>query len=390
MRFGKQTFMKNIVGQTPRGDNFFPRDAVINKIYRRLEAGNHIYMSAPRRAGKTAIMRHMEDHPRKGFACLYISVEDVNDSEEFFQVLSEELLNSSAVSRLIKASEKAQSIFSRFAEHIKKIKVWNVELETQTKERPQYSSEFETLTRNLDTSDFRIVLLIDEFPIALERIAKDFSTKDAVEFLHINRTIRQRAKQGLQFIYTGSIGLPNIAEKLNSTATINDLNVVEVPPLTLKEAKVFTRLLMKSYNIKTNPRVVEYMLKRLHWLMPFFIQLIVQMLIDEYEMTQESISKEVVDLVIEKASNHRNNIYFESYYSRLDKSLTKEESDLAKIILSEIAIKDKVAINAFDEVETASSLLDILEFDGYINSMNKYYSFNSPILQLWWKKHVSK
>ena len=123
--------------------------------------------------------------------------------------------------------------------------------------------------------------------------------------------------------------------------------------------------------------------------MPFFIQLIVQMLIDEYEMTQEPISKEVVDLVIEKASNHRNNIYFESYYSRLDKSLSKAESDLAKIILSEIAIKDKVPIDAFDEVESASSLLDILEFDGYINSMNKNYSFNSPILQLWWKKHLS-
>ena len=58
--------MKNVVGQTPRGTDFYPRDAVINKIYRRLDAGNHIFMSAPRRAGKTAIMRFMEDNPRKG------------------------------------------------------------------------------------------------------------------------------------------------------------------------------------------------------------------------------------------------------------------------------------------------------------------------------------
>lgn len=381
--------MKNIVGQTPRGPDFFPRDAVINKMYRRLEAGNNIFMSAPRRAGKTAIMRFMEDQPRDGYAFLYISVEDVEDSEEFFQVLSEELLNSDAVSRLIKVSEKAQNIFSRFAEHIKKIKVWNLEVETQVKEQPKYSDEFEKLIRDLDTSDFKIVLLIDEFPIALERIEKMTNTEAAVEFLHINRSIRQRAKSGLQFVYTGSIGLPNIARKLNATATINDLNVIEVPPLTKAQAKAFATLLIKSYKVKTKPRVIDYMLKRLSWLMPFFIQLVVQMLIDEFETLQTPISKEQVDKVIEKASNHRNNIYFENYYSRLDKSLTKEESALAKKILSIIADNNQVPLDHFNEYEEAISILDILEFDGYINSTSDAYTFNSPILQLWWKKHAN-
>ena len=65
-------------------------------------------------------MRYMEDNPREGYAFLYISVEDIDDTEKFFEILSEELLGSTAVSRLIKASEKAQSIFSQFAEHIKK------------------------------------------------------------------------------------------------------------------------------------------------------------------------------------------------------------------------------------------------------------------------------
>ncbi len=39
--------MKNIVGQTPRGKDFYPRDQIINKIYRRLESGNNLYLSAP-------------------------------------------------------------------------------------------------------------------------------------------------------------------------------------------------------------------------------------------------------------------------------------------------------------------------------------------------------
>jgi len=381
--------MKNVVGQTPRGTDFFPRNAVINKIYRRLDAGNHIFMSAPRRAGKTAIMRYMEDNPRKGFAFIYISVEDVNDMEEYFEILSEEIVESAAVSKLVKASKTAKSIFSRFADRIKKVKVMNIEVETMAQEVALFSDEFERLMKNLDTSDFKIVLLIDEFPIALERIEKDLGVKEATEFLHVNRTIRQRAKRGIQFVYTGSIGLPNIARKLNATATINDLSVIEVPALTREQGKEFAETLLKSYKVKVKTGVIDYMLDRLKWLMPFFIQLIVQMIIDEYELEQKPVTKSLVDLVIEKASNHRNNIYFENYYSRLAKSLMKEEAALAKTILSEIAKENEIPLSRYEENEEAIALLDILEFDGYINSHDNTYTFNSPILQLWWRKHAN-
>ncbi len=381
--------MKNVVGQTPRGADFYPRDMVINKIYRRLDAGNHIFMSAPRRAGKTAIMRFMEDNPRKGYAFVYISVEDVNDMEEYFEILSEEIVESTAVSKLVKASKSAKSIFSRFADRVKKVKVMNIEVETTAREVHLFSDEFEKLMKNLDTSDFKIVMLIDEFPIALERIEKDLGVKEATEFLHVNRTIRQRAKRGIQFVYTGSIGLPNIARQLNATATINDLSVIEVPALNPAEAKEFATKLLKNYKVKIKVEVINYMLERLKWLMPFFIQLIVQMIIDEYEVDQKPVTKKLVDLVIEKASNHRNNIYFENYYSRLSKSLSKNDAELAKKILSEIAKKDLLPLSRFAEDEEALALLDILEFDGYINSHDNTYTFNSPILQLWWRKHAN-
>ena len=378
--------MKNIVGQTPRGKDFYQRNEIINKIYRRLDAGSHIFISAPRRAGKTSIMRFMEDHPRKGYAFLYLNVEDIETSEAYFEVLSEELLQSKAVGRLMKASEKAQNIFEQFAEHVKKVKVWNIELEAQAKEPPSYQEEFEKLMRNLDTSDFRIVILVDEFPIALERIILESGAKDAVEFLHANRSIRQRAKRGIQFIYTGSVGLPNITRKLKATATINDLNIVEIPPLSLEEGKEFARLLLASYKVKYEPGVIIHMLEAMHWLIPFLIQLVVEMLIDEYESKKTTIDITTVDHILKKASSQRYNIYFDNYYSRLDKSLTPDESEVAKRILWEIANKEAVPLNAFDDWKKSSRVLAILEFDGYINANNDCYRFNSPILQLWWKK----
>ena len=198
----------------------------------------------------------------------------------------------------------------------------------------------------------------------------------------------QRAKRGIQFIYTGSIGLPNITRKLNATATINDLNIIEVPPLNDREAMDFAKQLLSNYKVSFARGTIKHMLDRLSWLIPFFIQLVVQMLIDEFETNYKPITKQVVDEVLEKASNHRNNIYFENYYSRLDKSLTPDESKLAKQMLLRIAEEDVVSLAAFDGMEDASRVLEILEFDGYINSLQDAYVFNSPILQLWWKKYA--
>lgn len=379
--------MKNIVGQTPRGKDFFPRNSIVERIYRRLEGGAHLFLSAPRRSGKTSIMRFMEDNPREGFMFLYITVEDVSDSEEYFRVLSEELLKSEAIGKLARLNEKAKNRISAFIERFKKIKVFNVEIETNQPEKPKYSEEFENLLRDLDTDGAVICIMVDEFPVTLEAIAKSKGTEEAVRFLHVNRSHRQKAKPGIQFIYTGSIGLPNIARKLNATSTINDLTVVEIPPLTVQEGMDMARQIFKTYSVSVPDDTLRYMLDRIEWLMPFFIQLVVQMVIDEVEAdSKEPVQKVLIDEVLAKASNHRNNIYFENYYSRLDKTLPQDESQTAKEILAEIAVTGQAPAESFKQAN-AASVLEILEFDGYIHlDEAKIYRFNSPILRMWWEK----
>jgi len=129
------------------------------------------------------------------------------------------------------------------------------------------------------------------------------------------------------------------------------------------------------------------MLGKIEWLMPFFVQLVIQMIIDEAEaLGNQPVSAALIDEVLLKASNHRNNIYFENYYSRLDKTLPTEESRTAKEILGEIAIKGQVPATAFVQVNSPA-VLEILEFDGYIHlDEAKIYRFNSPILRMWWEK----
>lgn len=379
--------MRNIVGQTPRGQDFFKRTAIINKIYRRLEAGNHIFLSAPRRAGKTSIMRFLEDNPRQDFAFIYINTEDIDDNEDFFRLLCEELMDSEAVRKMTKLVESSKSLFATFTEKITKIKLWDLEVEINRGEPSTYRDEFHALLKKLNSKKFTIIIMLDEFPITLEKILKKHGEYEAVHFLHCNRSLRQEANQGIQFVYTGSVGLASIASKLNATAALNDLNVVEIPPLSMAEARRFTNKLLNSYGVPYEEGAIKYLLDQLQWLMPFFIQLVVQVLIDEYETRKRVINQAFIKKAIDRSSSHRNHLYFVNYYTRLEKSLPPDEAKLAKKILLEIAIKTEVPIDTFEKYPHSRRILEMLVLDGYINNNQDAYRFNSPILRDWWKRY---
>jgi hypothetical protein len=121
--------------------------------------------------------------------------------------------------------------------------------------------------------------------------------------------------------------------------------------------------------------------------MPFFIQLTIQLLIDESESNNALISKEMADKILVKAANHRNNAYFASYYGRLAKTLPPDECETAKVILAEIAEIESLSRSHIQQ-ENAQIVLETLEYDGYIHEQDGQFRFNSPILRMWWKKNA--
>ena len=334
-------------------------------------------------------MRFLEDTPIDGHAFIYANTEDIPDAEEFFKLVAEKLLNSAAIEKMTKAAEGTKSVFKQFTENVSEIKLWNIGVKLNQAEPPKYKSEFENLMQKLDTEEFKIIIMLDEFPVTIENIKNEQGEKAAISFLHANRGIRQQANKGIQFIYTGSIGLTAIAGRLNATATLNDLNVIEIPPLSTEEAIKFSKLILGEYKVECSGEIISYMLDKLKWLMPFFIQLIIQVLIDEYDETGKPLTKKSVDRAFLKSSTHRSNLYFENYLTRLNKSLPPKEAELAQFILMEIAIKNEMPKEALNKLENAGRVLEMLELDGYINFSLNAYRFNSPILRDWWRKHAN-
>jgi len=141
----------------------------------------------------------------------------------------------------------------------------------------------------------------------------------------------------------------------------------------------------------------RYLLAQIKWLMPFYIQII----LDEIEGTlsgrdTKKVTDEVVDHAIGSALKVR--IYFENWYTRLRASFKGDEYSFALAFLNAISNEKEglTSTGLFDiaakyNVEAQyKSVLRILEYDGYVHEVTgEKWMFNSPLLGIWWHQNIA-
>lgn len=389
--------IKIIAGQVAGGEDFFNRKKEVEMLWQRILSGSNIIISAPRRVGKTSLVCHIRDNPRAGFHVVYMITESANDENEFFKKMYKHV-----VSEL-----KAAKRFTSFLKDCGKEALGRIEKISLSEATIQlggaginYYDEFVALIKSLDCQDEKIILIIDEFAQTVMNIRNDQNDSRAIHFLENNRTLRQmpEIRSKLQFVYAGSIGLENIVGKMNASQTINDLNNMVIGPFTPKDAGDLILALAQRPELVLGPEQVDYLLEKVEWLIPYYIQLIVQeldtMTIDLEE--EKIITSGMINTAFERIIEYRN--YFENWHTRLRASYKKEEYNFAKEVLntiSEAGTMESAAV--FDCAvrhgieESYKEVVNALKHDGYINNSPnaRIYRFNSPILKAWWCSNVA-
>lgn len=376
--------MDNIVGPAAENEDFFPRDKFIERFYKLLKKQNYI-LSAPRRSGKTSILTEMYNKQHNLYHIIHFDVEGAKNEIEFFDMILEQLQKE----KLLKKDyyKKATTFLSKI----------------ETKHFNFKDSDFsidrfiEGLLKNLLPTDKLIVLAIDEFSTFLAKILKDDEDR-AKDFLDINRRLRldKDINKYFRFIYTGSIGLSNIVEKLNYSKAINDLDTMDLKPLSKKEAGEFLTKLFQNYNLQFDENIILYSLTKVEWFMPFFIQLLFKHMeehMDLYEL--DSCSNEIIDIAYENIFNLENKKHFTHWQERLKDAYEKNEVKFLIEVLSFIATNTECDILEIENIKANHKLkydskhyINMLEYDGYIFEVDEKYRFISPILQKWWVKYV--
>lgn len=390
--------MKIVVGQVARGDNFFDRPKIIRKIWRKLEDGSHVSLAAPRRVGKTSIMNAIQDNPKEGYHMIYVITESSRSENEYYKTIAEAVLESDCFSKAEKAKIRGNDFLKICIKSVEEVGMEGVKLKDSGE--PDYCNYLKSILKKIDSS--KLVIMVDEYPQTIGNIMVDYSDEKAKHLLQTSREIRQDKKisENVQFIYTGSISLNSIARNLDATKFINDLNEVKVTALREDEAKVFIDELMRNLEFGISGEVRDYILKKIEWKIPFYIQLMISELRDVYD--DNDIEEDIVDDVslideafenaVEKQNCHstwkeRLKVYSGQEYDFIVEILNtlSERKELGYLEIYDISVK-------YEMEDKCKETINILEHDGYIhdNEHDKIYVFNSPILREWWCRYGKK
>ena len=382
-----------ITGVVAEGEKYFGRPKIEKRLWREIAKSNHVLFLAPRRVGKSSIVKYLAANPIEGHYCIYENIQSDKSIDEFYKRLC------SLTLKCLNQKEKLKTIVDRW---ISKYKITSIGLESISFDSKDldYRQLFFEMLHDLRTQKEKVVLILDEFPDVVNKIGKKFGQDEAVNLLDDLRRIRHddEFRKVFVMIILGSIGLDHIVMELTGRIDkINDFHNEYLGPIEESEIKSFLSHLLKDATMQVSDKVASHIINKIGYAIPYYIQLIIEECDDLlYDAEREELTVEDVETAYNRLL--LNSKHFTDWESRLKEYFNKKtytflmdilyncvhQNGLDLLEVYNIAVRHKLK-------DTYKGLIDdILIKDGYITYWEEKYIFNSPILRDWWKARHPK
>ncbi len=380
---------KTITGPPAEGDYFFRRDYINDEFWKEIEKGSHVLFIAPRRVGKTSVMKDLVKNKKVGFLCRYDNIEaDCNQNQLFKRIF---LL-------LINELNTVNKVKKKIGNWLKGRGIAEINVDGSVKfisKKIDYKTELLSVLGELKSIDQRVVLFLDEFPEVINAIARNDGKEKAIETLHTIREIRYDDDfSNFILVLAGSIGLDNVVNDLDRPKLINDLHRIKLPALSKEEARQMIRQITKGATMEIKAEQEIYIINKLGQLIPYFIQSMIEECnrILQRDSCRPLLENKDVDLAFNHLLKQDENL--KDWKSRLKEPyLTKNKFSFCNNILTHCAHKDKIFIQEIYDIsakwkqqEDYMELMQMLVRDGYLFEEKETYVFLSPLLKAWWKR----
>lgn len=379
-------FSHVIIGDAATGVSYFRRNSINITFWREVKKGNHILFVAPRRVGKTSIMKDLVENCPEGYVGIYDDTESIRSREEFFQRLFELLIHSLDQSRLEKARTFLDRCIKKYA--IKEITRTGIRIESR---EIDYEREVHDLLPAMKDAQVHSVIFLDEFAEILFKLKQNGKHQDAIEILYTLRAMRSNENfKNFTVVYAGSIGLETVVKSIDRPKLINDLHPIKVPPLTQDEARHLIEQVTEGATIHFSDEMIAYVCKKLEYLLPYYLCLMVAAIENiAYDKNEPEVDRTVIDEAFEKIIDERKN--FEDWLERLKKYHSKHFAFINEL-LKQAAHEGSITVEAiynkakeYGRMEDYMDFVDMLCYDGYLTAMERrVYRFSSPLLRGFW------
>ena len=380
--------ISNKIGPPVEGEDFYGREKEIRKANRLLDSNHSLLLSAPRRIGKSSLAKRLiEEKKQQGWKCVYIDLEEITTEEGFLKLVIEAFKKNGIWKQFTEGISKGLvSVLDR----IEKVTIGGVvdfNIEKHEEQEDLYKNLKDLIKHDEDT-----FIVVDELTLFLGILNKSENGAEKVAFiLNWLRSLRQVSKTNVRWLFCGSVGLRNFTSAMNLGYTINDLMEFGLGELTREEAEGLLSGLCRSEEMEMSEELINYTLDKLHWNIPYFIQVIFSKLAEEYE---DEVTKKCIDIAYDKLCSEN---YLSTWSERLVeygeyevparqilKSLSTQPAGMERDTMLNVLMTSQ-DVSKVEEVDyMLSKVLEMLENDGYILKMDSIRTFRSPLLRDYW------
>jgi hypothetical protein len=396
--------LRNLPGGVPEPEELIGRDHLINVLWEQL-AGNNILLVAPRRFGKTGVMRHILKKPRSGYLPVYVDVEDISSPDAFATELVALLLQQAQLRKLFASVKNVpRKVVDFITGHVDEFGVDQFKIKLRETLGELWQAVAKRLVLEMEKAQQTVVFIIDEFPQMIDNVERTESEDVARSLLSWFRSLRMKQKdelRRLRFIIGGSTSIDMILRRLAVADKLNDFFRLPVEPLADEDAVSLLQGLAESYDLQLTEEAVDTVFELIGPPVPYFIHLLVAQIILEptlrgKELTQEDVTRVYHKRILGPTCRG----YFDYYRQRLKRygapaeraaiAILREISAAPSGRVSDSSLYDvyrKIRKKGASEVEFREIMAD-LECDWYVSldtATNEYF-FLMDVMKAWWER----
>ena len=369
-------------------------------LRQRLLSKASILMLAPRRIGKTWLLRRIEeDMAAEGWLCIHVDVEGKRSEDEFLL----ELCN---------AIEKKHGLGKRLFAHVQQ-RFRQLTLGTATGSLHEIVGKIdprtflEALVESLEAEPARTLILVDEIALfILELVRRDPAAASALLY-HLRKL--QQSYPKVQWFLTGSVGLDVVTQRHGMTGALLDYDSFALDPFTPSAARSYVEELCATKVVPEpfalSDAAFDQLVQELGWLSPYYLRQIALLIRPSGTASPLTAlpvaTREDVARAAQQLLSPQRRMHFAAWREHIVKNFEPAETELLWSILDILSETpagelEETLLTRLEQKGQKAGVTDLrdalnnLGNDGYLVGEERRWRFQSALLRRFWQEFMTR